>query len=51
MTLDQSYRVYTDKAKQAVIDRYNALRLERSRKNVDWGELFAELIAAYVKAK
>ena len=52
MILFRSRMHYPDPAKQAVVDRYNQFFDENERgARADWGEIFAELIAAYVDAK
>lgn len=48
LNLQSSHASYPmDPKKQAVVDRYNALRIKYDGEKVDWGMLFAELVEAY----
>lgn len=51
MNLKRSRKFYREPEKQAVVDRYNEMFDEKSGQEADWGEIFAELIEAYIKAK
>ena len=48
MQITRSDIIYDDTRKQAVVDRLNELRDAKPYDDVDWGELFAELIEAYM---